>query len=42
VQPICSQEEPPLEPKGAGSIAACHFPLTREEAAERVATASAG
>jgi peptide/nickel transport system ATP-binding protein/oligopeptide transport system ATP-binding protein len=41
VQPICSQEEPPLEPKGAGSIAACHFPLTREEAAERVATASA-
>src|SRR5689334_18813904 len=41
-QPICSQEEPPLESKGAGSIAACHFPLTREEAAERVATASAG
>jgi len=42
VQPICSQEEPPLESKGAGSIAACHFPLTREEAAERVATTSAG
>ena len=42
VQPICSQEEPPLKSKGAGSIAACHFPLTREEAAERVATTSAG
>ena len=41
-QPICSQDEPPLESKGAGTIAACHFPLTREEAAERVATASAG
>jgi oligopeptide/dipeptide ABC transporter ATP-binding protein len=41
-QSICSQEEPPLEPKGGGTIAACHFPLTREEAAERVATASAG
>jgi oligopeptide/dipeptide ABC transporter ATP-binding protein len=42
VQPICSQDEPPLEPKGGGTIAACHFPLTREEAAERVATASSG
>jgi peptide/nickel transport system ATP-binding protein/oligopeptide transport system ATP-binding protein len=42
VQEICTQEEPPLEPKGAGTIAACHFPLTQEEAAERVATASAG
>jgi oligopeptide/dipeptide ABC transporter ATP-binding protein len=41
-QPICSQEEPPLEPKGGGTIAACHFPLTQAEAAERVATASAG
>jgi peptide/nickel transport system ATP-binding protein len=39
-QEICSQVEPPLEPKGRGTIAACHFPLTREEAAERVATAS--
>jgi oligopeptide/dipeptide ABC transporter ATP-binding protein len=41
-QPICSQEEPPLEPKGRGTVAACHFPLSQEEAAERVATASAG
>jgi oligopeptide/dipeptide ABC transporter ATP-binding protein len=41
-QEICSQVEPPLEPKSRGTVAACHFPLTREEAAERVATASAG
>jgi hypothetical protein len=27
-----------LESKGAGTIAACHFPLTQEEAAERIAT----
>ncbi len=40
VQEICRQEEPPLEPKGGGSIAACHFPLTREEAEERVASAA--
>jgi oligopeptide/dipeptide ABC transporter ATP-binding protein len=40
-QAICSQEEPPLEPKGRGTVAACHFPLTQEEAAERVATATA-
>jgi oligopeptide/dipeptide ABC transporter ATP-binding protein len=40
-QEICSQIEPPLEAKGGGTIAACHFPLTREEAAERTATASA-
>jgi oligopeptide/dipeptide ABC transporter ATP-binding protein len=41
-QEICSQVEPPLEAKGAGTIAACHFPLTQEEAAERTATAQAG
>jgi peptide/nickel transport system ATP-binding protein/oligopeptide transport system ATP-binding protein len=40
-QPVCSQDEPPLEPKGQGTVAACHFPLTRDEVAERVATASA-
>jgi oligopeptide/dipeptide ABC transporter ATP-binding protein len=38
-QPVCSQDEPRLEPRGQGTIAACHFPLTREEAAARVATA---
>jgi len=31
-QEICWTEEPPLEDKGSGSVAACHFPLTREEA----------
>ena len=39
-QAVCSEVEPPLETKGQGTIAACHFPLTHEEAAERVATAS--
>jgi peptide/nickel transport system ATP-binding protein/oligopeptide transport system ATP-binding protein len=38
-QQICSEVEPPLESKG-NTIAACHFPLTAEEAAERTATAS--
>jgi hypothetical protein len=42
VQEICSQVEPPLEAKGGGTLAACHFPLTQEEAAERLATASSG
>jgi peptide/nickel transport system ATP-binding protein/oligopeptide transport system ATP-binding protein len=27
----CSIEEPPLEDKGTGTAAACHYPLTREE-----------
>jgi peptide/nickel transport system ATP-binding protein/oligopeptide transport system ATP-binding protein len=40
-QEVCSQVEPPLEPKGGGTIAACHFPLTQGEAAERTATATA-
>jgi peptide/nickel transport system ATP-binding protein/oligopeptide transport system ATP-binding protein len=39
-QEVCSQIEPPLEPKGRGTIAACHFPLTQEEADERLATAA--
>jgi oligopeptide/dipeptide ABC transporter ATP-binding protein len=42
VQEICSQVEPPLEAKGGGTLAACHFPLTQEDAAERLATASSG
>jgi peptide/nickel transport system ATP-binding protein/oligopeptide transport system ATP-binding protein len=28
----CREDEPPLEDKGNGTEAACHFPLTREEA----------
>jgi peptide/nickel transport system ATP-binding protein/oligopeptide transport system ATP-binding protein len=42
-QEICSSEEPPLESKGAGGgFAACHFPLTPNEVAERLPTALAG
>ena len=32
-QELCSIEAPPLEDKGSGTTAACHFPLTREEVA---------
>ncbi len=39
-QEICSEVDPPLEPKGQGTNAACHFPLSQEEAAELTATAS--
>jgi len=38
-QEICRQEDPPLEPKEGGNIAACHFPLTDAEVIERVPTA---
>jgi len=27
-QPLCAEQEPPLEPKPGGTKAACHFPLT--------------
>ena len=39
-QEICSQDEPILESKGAASMAACHFPLTEDEVAERLTFAS--
>jgi oligopeptide/dipeptide ABC transporter ATP-binding protein len=35
-QAICAEQEPPFEDKGTGTIAACHFPLTREEVALRL------
>jgi oligopeptide/dipeptide ABC transporter ATP-binding protein len=38
-QEICRQEDPPLEAKEGGNIAACHFPLTDAEVLERVPTA---
>jgi oligopeptide/dipeptide ABC transporter ATP-binding protein len=38
-QPKCSEDEPPLEPKPGGSIAACHFPLTDEEVQTRLPVA---
>jgi oligopeptide/dipeptide ABC transporter ATP-binding protein len=40
-QELCRQEDPPLEPKDGGNIAACHFPLTDAEVLERVPTARA-
>ncbi len=40
-QGLCSQEEPLLEAKDGGNLAACHFPLTDAEVAERVPTARA-
>ncbi|HEY7632467.1 MAG TPA: dipeptide ABC transporter ATP-binding protein [Thermoleophilaceae bacterium] len=39
VQDRCREEEPLLSPKDSGSLAACHFPLTESEAAERLGTA---
>jgi oligopeptide/dipeptide ABC transporter ATP-binding protein len=33
-QERCSIDDPPLEDKGTGTRAACHFPLSREEVAE--------
>jgi peptide/nickel transport system ATP-binding protein/oligopeptide transport system ATP-binding protein len=33
-QELCSLQDPPLEDKGTGTEAACHFPLTREEVAQ--------
>jgi peptide/nickel transport system ATP-binding protein len=41
-QELCRQEDPPLEVKDGGNIAACHFPLTDAEVLERVPTARAG
>jgi oligopeptide/dipeptide ABC transporter ATP-binding protein len=41
-QEICRRQDPPLEEKEGGNIAACHFPLTDAEVLERVPTARAG
>ncbi|MGI8572409.1 MAG: ABC transporter ATP-binding protein [Solirubrobacteraceae bacterium] len=38
-QELCAQDEPPLESKGSGTMAACHFPLTEEEAQARLPAA---
>ncbi len=37
-QEICSREEPPLDAKEGGNLAACHFPLTGEDVAETIPT----
>jgi peptide/nickel transport system ATP-binding protein/oligopeptide transport system ATP-binding protein len=38
-QEVCSTDEPALEDKGAGTLAACHFPLTRDEVKLRLPVA---
>ena len=38
-QDVCRQDQPPLEPKDGGNLAACYFPLTDAEVLERVPTA---
>jgi oligopeptide/dipeptide ABC transporter ATP-binding protein len=38
---VCNVDEPLLEPKEGGNVAACHFPLTDDEIAARVPTAAA-
>jgi len=38
---VCNVEEPLLEHKDGGNLAACHFPLTDQEIASRVPTAAA-
>jgi peptide/nickel transport system ATP-binding protein/oligopeptide transport system ATP-binding protein len=38
-QPLCSEDEPPLEDKGQGTLAACHYPLTRDEVASQLPAA---
>jgi peptide/nickel transport system ATP-binding protein/oligopeptide transport system ATP-binding protein len=41
MQQVCAEQEPLLELKGERDLAACHFPLTQEEAAERTGTSTA-
>ena len=38
-QEVCRNEDPPLEVKDGGNLAACHFPLTDAEVLERVPSA---
>jgi oligopeptide/dipeptide ABC transporter ATP-binding protein len=38
-QELCRQEQPPLETKQGGNLAACYYPLTDAEVLERVPTA---
>jgi peptide/nickel transport system ATP-binding protein/oligopeptide transport system ATP-binding protein len=40
MQQVCAEQEPLLESKGEHVLAACHFPLTVEEAAERTGTSA--
>jgi peptide/nickel transport system ATP-binding protein/oligopeptide transport system ATP-binding protein len=40
-QEVCTVEEPLLDPKPGGNLAACHFPLTDDEVRDRVPVAAA-
>jgi peptide/nickel transport system ATP-binding protein/oligopeptide transport system ATP-binding protein len=40
-QEVCTVEEPLLDRKTGGNLAACHFPLTDDEVRERVPVAAA-
>jgi peptide/nickel transport system ATP-binding protein/oligopeptide transport system ATP-binding protein len=40
-QEVCTVEEPQLDPKPGGNVAACHFPLTDGEVPKRVPAAAA-
>ena len=42
VQTLCREQEPLLEPKGEGSVAACHFPLTDDEVAHGAGALAGG
>ena len=35
-QDLCTVQEPPLEAKAGGNVAACHFPLTDAEAEQHL------
>jgi peptide/nickel transport system ATP-binding protein/oligopeptide transport system ATP-binding protein len=37
---VCTVEEPLLDSKPGGNVAACHFPLTDGEVAKRVPVAA--
>jgi peptide/nickel transport system ATP-binding protein/oligopeptide transport system ATP-binding protein len=41
-QPNCATEDPVFEDKGNDTLAACHYPLTREEVATRLPAALTG
>jgi oligopeptide/dipeptide ABC transporter ATP-binding protein len=41
-QGVCSIDEPLLEDKGGGTLAACHFPLTQNEVSQQLPAALAG
>jgi oligopeptide/dipeptide ABC transporter ATP-binding protein len=38
-QPKCSEDDPPLERKAGGTVAACHYPLTDDEVTARLPVA---